>query len=63
MWCVINVGGGGGGVPTSLNVNGPEQVVRVFKEAGTAQKEWAFIGPHVCHVVLSDVSECNLLHL
>lgn len=40
MWCVIKVGGGGGGISTSLDVNGLKRVVGEFKVAGSA-KEWA----------------------
>lgn len=57
MWCVIKVGGGGGGISTSLDVNGLERVVEEFKVACTAKKNGraAFIACYVCHVVLSDV--------
>lgn len=39
MWCVIKVGGGGGGAPTSLDVNGLKRVACGFKEAGIATKK------------------------
>lgn len=39
VWCVIKVGGGGGGVPTSLDVNGLKRVACGFKEAGIATKK------------------------
>lgn len=34
MWCVIKVGGGGGAISMSLDVNGLERVVGEFKVAG-----------------------------
>lgn len=41
VWCVIKVGGGGGGAPTSLDVNGLKRVACGFKEAGIAtKKKW-----------------------
>lgn len=39
VWCVIKVGGGGGGAPTSLDVNGLKRVACGFKEAGIATKK------------------------
>lgn len=56
MWCVIKVGGGGGGALTSLDVNGLKRVVCGFKEAGIATKKKrngraACIICYVCHVV------------
>lgn len=39
VWCVIKVGGGGGGAPTSLDVNGLKRVTCGFKEAGIATKK------------------------